>query len=46
MKAIKISGQWWLVRDDSSVKRGFVIIDGPYPEEWQAVSACRLKEMI
>ena len=44
MKAIEISGQWWVVRDDNTAKCGFVIIDGPYPEEWQAVSACRLNE--
>jgi hypothetical protein len=44
MKAIEISGLWWVVRDSTATKRGFVVIDGPYPEEWQAVSACRVNE--
>ena len=43
MKAIEISSQWWVVRDAQN-ERGFVILDGPFPEEWQAVSACRLNE--
>lgn len=43
MKAIKISSQWWVVREDAS-ERGFTIVAGPFPEEWQAVSACRLND--
>ena len=43
MKAIEISGQWWVVREDDSA-RGFTVVDGPFPEEWQAVSACRLND--
>jgi len=44
MEAIEISGQWYVVRwlDKTALK--FVRVDGPYPEEWQAVSAARLKE--
>ena len=45
MKAIEVSGQWWVVREDKSTARGFVILDGPFPEEWQAVSVCRLNEV-
>lgn len=44
MEAVEISGQWYVVRwlDKAALK--FVRVDGPYPEEWQAVSAARLKE--
>lgn len=44
MKAVQISGQWYVIRDDESSERGFVVVDGPFPEEWQAVSFCRLRE--
>ena len=45
MKAIQISSQWYVVREDSNTKRGFVILSGPYPEEWQAVSQTRLNDV-
>lgn len=45
MRAIEISGQWYVVRDDSTSKRGFAVVDGPYPEKWQAISAARLLEI-
>ena len=45
MKAIQISSQWYVVREDSNMKRGFVILSGPYPEEWQAVSQTRLNDI-
>lgn len=45
MHAVKISSQWYVVRDGLDAKAGFVILDGPYPEEWQAVSQARLREI-
>ena len=33
------------VREDNNTKRGFVILSGPYPEEWQAVSQTRLNDV-
>lgn len=44
MKAVKIGSQWWIVREAPETKRGFTVVDGPYPEEWQAVSASRVNE--
>lgn len=44
MEAIEISGQWYVVRWTNKANLQFNVIDGPYPEEWQAVSAARLKE--
>jgi len=45
MRTVQISSQWYVVRDDPSAKCGFVVVDGPYPEEWQAVSQARLREI-
>ena len=45
MRAVQISGQWYVVRDEPSSKRGFVVLDGPYAEEFWAVSAARLNEI-
>ena len=45
MRTIQISSQWYVVRDDLSAKNGFVILDGPYPEEWQAISQSKLREI-
>lgn len=45
MEAIEISDQWYVVRWIDKSKLQFNVIDGPYPEEWQAVSAARLKEI-
>ena len=45
MHAVKISSQWYVVIDDPNAKAGFVILDGPYPEEWQAASQARLREI-
>ena len=45
MKAVQISGQWYVVRDDPPSQRGFVVLDGPYAEEFWAVSAARLNEI-
>ena len=44
MEAVEISGQWYVVRwlDKAALK--FVRADSLYSEEWQAVSAARLKE--
>lgn len=44
MEAVEISGQWYVVRWLDKSKTAFERVDGPYPEEWQAVSAARLKE--
>lgn len=45
MRVVQISSQFYVVRDDNSAPNGFVILDGPYPEDWQAVSASRLREI-
>ena len=45
MRAIQISSQWYVARDDAAAKNGFVVVSGPYPEEWQAVSHARLREI-
>lgn len=45
MRAVQISGQWYVVRDNPSSRRGFVVLDGPYAEEFWAVSAARLNEI-
>lgn len=45
MEALQISGMWYAVRWHDDSKQAFTIIDGPYPEEWQAVSHCRLREI-
>ena len=45
MKAVQISGQWYVVRDNPLSRRGFVVLDGPYVEEFWAVSAARLNEI-
>ena len=44
MEAIEISGQWYVVRWEDKSALKFAIVSGPYPEEWQAVSATRLKD--
>ena len=45
MRAVQISSQRYVVRDDTSSGRGFVVLDGPYTEEFWAVSATRLNEI-
>lgn len=45
MRAVQISSQWYVVRDDLSSGRGLVVLDGPYAEEFWAVSATRLNEI-
>ena len=45
MKAVQISGQWYVVRNSPSSRCGFVVLDGPYAEEFWAVSAARLNEI-
>ena len=45
MRAVQISGQWYVVRDDPSSRRGFVVLDGPYAEWHWAVSAAKLNEI-
>lgn len=45
MRAVQISGQWYVVMDDPSKKIGFVVVSGPYAEEHWAVSAARLNEI-
>ena len=45
MRAIQIGSQWYVVRDDPSSERGFVVLDGPYEEQHWAVSAARLNEI-
>ena len=45
MRAMQIGSQWYVVRDDPSSRRGFVVLDGPYAEEFWAVSAARLNEI-
>lgn len=45
MKTLLIGGMWYVVRDEPESQRGFVVLDGPYPEESQAVSMARLREI-
>ena len=45
MRAVQISGQWYVVRDEPSSRRGFVVLDGPYAEWHWAVSAAKLNEI-
>ena len=45
MRAVQISGQWYVVRDDPSKKIEFAVLDGPYAEQHWAVSAARLNEI-
>ena len=45
MRAAQIGSQWYVVRDDPSSGCGFVVLDGPYAEEFWAVSATRLNEI-
>lgn len=45
MRAMQIGSLWYVVRDDTSSGRGFVVLDGPYAEEFWAVSATRLNEI-
>ena len=45
MRAAQIGSQWYVVRDDTSSGRGFVVLDGPYGGEFWAVSAARLNEI-
>ena len=45
MRAMQIGSQWYVVRDDPSCGRGFVVLDGPYAEEFSAGSATRLNEI-
>jgi hypothetical protein len=45
MEAIQISSQWYVVRWEDNSREKFTIVSGPYPEQWWAVSACRLKDI-
>ena len=45
MRAIQIGSQWYVVRDDPSSGRGFIVLDGSYAEEFWAVSAAGLNEI-
>lgn len=45
MEAVMISSQWYVVRYEDGTKTRFAVLDGPYPEEHQAVSAARLREI-
>ena len=45
MRAMQIGSLWYVVRDNTSSGRGFVVLDGPYAEEFWAVSATRLNEI-
>ena len=45
MEAIQISSQWYVVRWDDEAHINFTIVSGPYPEQWWAISACRLTEI-
>lgn len=43
MEAVEISGLWYIVRWSDA--KTLDVIDGPYPEKWQAISMARLKEI-
>lgn len=46
MEAIQISSQWYVIRwENDSKKEKFHLIDGPFPEQWQAVSMARLNDI-
>lgn len=46
MEAIQISSQWYVIRwENDSKKEKFCLIDGPFPEQWQAVSMARLNDI-
>jgi len=45
MGTLQISGQWYVVRWEDEKHETFTIIDGPFSEEWWAVSAARLREV-
>ena len=45
MRAMQIGSQWYVVRDEPSSGRGLAVLDGPYAEEFWAVSAARLNEI-
>ena len=42
MEAVQISSQWYIVRYDGPK---MTVVDGPYPEKWQAISMGRLNEI-
>lgn len=43
MEVMKISSQYYVVRHESDGK--MTVVDGPYPEAWQAASATRMTEL-
>lgn len=45
MEAVQIGSQWYVVRWHDKAVLKLDIISGPYPEEWQAVSVTRLREI-
>ena len=45
MRAMQIGSLWYVVRDDPSSGRRLAVLDGPYAEEFWAVSAARLNEI-
>lgn len=44
MDILQISSQFYVVRYNDESKNNFVILDGPYPEYYQAVSISRLND--
>ena len=45
MRTVQIGGQWYVVRDEPTMKIGFVVLSGPYAEPHWATSAKRLNEI-
>ena len=45
MGTIQISDQWYVVRWKDESHEKFMIVSGPYSEEWWAISANRLNEI-
>lgn len=45
MRTVQIGSQWYVVRDNPSSERGFTVLDGPYAEQYWAISAARLNEI-